>query len=198
MNIITQDLRFRQSVVKYYFRNDATATAAQYKVSRETVYRWVNKYVPSKCLTKELKERGERYYQYTAIDEYTRMRVIWFAKEHSTYESSQFVDVIIKKFPFKIKEVQTDNGFEFTTRLQHKNNPNRPKTLFEKKLSERGIHHKMIKPYTPRHNGKVERSHRKDQERFYYNKVFYSFEDLINRSKYWIKVYNNFPMRPLG
>ena len=62
------------------------------------------KYVPSKCLTKELKERGERYYQYTAIDEYTRMRVIWFAKEHSTYESSQFVDVIIKKFPFKIND----------------------------------------------------------------------------------------------
>ena len=56
----------------------------------------------------------------------------------------------------------------------------------------------MIKPYTPRHNGKVERSHRKYQERFYYNKVFYSFEDLINRSKYWIKVYNNFSMRPLG
>lgn len=44
MNIITQDLRFRQSVVKYYFRNGATATAAQYKVSRKTVYRWVNKY----------------------------------------------------------------------------------------------------------------------------------------------------------
>ena len=41
MNIITQDLRFRQSVVKYYFRNGATATAAQYKVSRKTVYRWV-------------------------------------------------------------------------------------------------------------------------------------------------------------
>ena len=56
----------------------------------------------------------------------------------------------------------------------------------------------MIKPYTPRHNGKVERSHRKDQERFYYNKVFCSFEDLVNRAKYWIREYNNFPMRPLG
>ena len=41
------------------------------------------KYVPMKCLTKELKEQGERYFQYTAIDEYTRMRVLWFAKEHS-------------------------------------------------------------------------------------------------------------------
>ena len=43
----------------------------------------------------------------------------------------------------------------------------------------------------------VERSHKKDKERFYYNKVFFSFEDLINRAKYYIKKYNNFPMRPL-
>ena len=44
---------------------------------------------------------------------------------------------------------------------------------------------------------KVERSHRKDQERFYYNKVFYSLEDLRNRGKDWMKEYHNFPMKPL-
>ena len=298
MNIITQDLKFRQSVVKYYYRNGATATAAQYKIGRKTVYRWAKKYngtieslanesrrphtnprahtdkeiklikdykyknkdtglvvlwvklrkagytrsitslyrimikigiykkapskkkvyepkeyqqmaypgervqvdvkyVPSKCLTKELKEQGERYYQYTAIDEYTRMRVLWFAKEHSTYESKNFVDIIVKKFPFKIKEIQTDNGFEFTNRLSYYTSIRDRKTMFEEHLEELGIRHKLIKPYTPRHNGKVERSHRKDQERFYYNKVFFSFEDLVNRAKYWIKEYNNFPMRPL-
>ena len=47
----------------------------------------------------------------------------------------------------------------------------------ENKLEELGIRHKLIKPRTPRHNGKVERSHRKDQERFYYDRVFISFED---------------------
>ena len=156
------------------------------------------KYVPMNCLTKELKEQGERYYQYTAIDEYTRLRVIWFAKEHSTYESSEFVNIIVKKFPFKVEEIQTDNGFEFTNRLSYKTSIRERKTKFEKRLEELGIKHKLIKPYTPRHNGKVERSHRKDQERFYYNKVFCSFEDLVNRAKYWIKEYNNFPMRPLG
>ena len=155
------------------------------------------KYVPMKCLTKELKEQGERYFQYTAIDEYTRMRVIWFAKEHSTYESSQFIDEIIKKFPFKIEEIQTDNGFEFTNRLSYNTSIRDRKTLFESKLEKLGIRHKLIKPYTPRNNEKVERSHRKDQERFYYKKVFYSFEDLVNRAKYWIKEYNNFSMRPL-
>ena len=65
-------------------------------------------------------------------------------------------------------------------------------------LEELGIKYRTIKPHTPKENGKVERSHRKDQERFYYDKIFYSLEDLRNRAKYWIQEYNNFPMRPLG
>lgn len=153
------------------------------------------KYVPRKSMTKELIEKEERYYQYTAIDEYTRLRYIWFSKEHSTYESTKFAEQVIKKFPFKINCIQTDNGFEFTNRLNRYKNS---ETMFEKKLKELQIEHKLIKPYTPRHNGKVERSHRKDQERFYNNKVFHSFEDLINRAKYWIREYNNFPMKPLN
>ena len=156
------------------------------------------KYVPKKCMSKELQERGEKYYQYTGIDEYTRIRYLWFSNEHSTYESAKFIDKLVKAMPFEIKEIQTDNGFEFTNRLSWNIGTREKKTLFEKKLEEKGIKHKLIKPHTPRHNGKVERSHRKDQERFYYEKIFYSLEDLKNRAKYWIKEYNNFPMRPLG
>ena len=52
------------------------------------------KYVPSNCLTEELKEKEEKYYQYTAIDEYTRQRVLWASKEHSTYASTQFLEII--------------------------------------------------------------------------------------------------------
>jgi len=153
------------------------------------------KYVPLKCLTKEIKEKDGRYYQYTAIDEYTRQRVLWASKEHSTYASAEFLKVVQKKLKYKIECVQTDNGFEFTNRLNsHETNK---KTMFEKALEEGGIEHKLIKPKTPRHNGKVERSHRKDQERFYYNKVFSSFEDFKNRLKYWEREYNNFPMKPL-
>lgn len=42
--------------------------------------------------------------------------------------------------------------------------------MFENKLEDLGIKHKLIKLYTPRHNGEVERSHRKDKEKFYYKK----------------------------
>ena len=152
------------------------------------------KYVPAKSLTKEVKEKEGRYYQYTAIDEYTRQRVLWASKEHSTYASAEFLKIIKKKFKYKIECIQTDNGSEFTNRLTTYRDK---KTLFEKALEEAGIRHKLIKPKTPRHNGKVERSHRKDQERFYYNKIFCSFEDFKNRLKYWEKEYNNFPMKPL-
>ncbi len=56
----------------------------------------------------------------------------------------------------------------------------------------------MIQPYTPKENGRVERSHRKDQEKFYYKKVLYNLEDLRNLGAKWRKEYNNFPMRSLG
>lgn len=155
------------------------------------------KYVPEECLTKELKEEGTRLYQYTAIDEYTRLRYIWYTNAHDTYESTIFLERAIKYFPFKIKTIQTDNGFEFTNRLSWNAFTKDKKTMFEKKLKELGKEYKNIEPYTPKQNGKVERSHRKDQERFYYGRKFYSLEDLRNQGKHWLKEYNNFPMKPL-
>ena len=156
------------------------------------------KYVPKNSLSKELQELGIRFYQYTAIDEYTRIRYLWFTTAHDTYASTEFIERLVKVFPFKIEIIQTDNGFEFTNRLSWNAFVKDKKTLFEEKLKELGIEHKLIKPHTPKQNGKVERSHRKDQERFYYNKVFCSFEDFKNRLKYWEKEYNNFPMKPLN
>ncbi len=61
------------------------------------------KYVPKKCMNPELQEKRERFYQYTAIDEYTRIRYTWFTNEHSTYMSSEFVKRLVRYYPFKIK-----------------------------------------------------------------------------------------------
>lgn len=156
------------------------------------------KYVPMECLTKELKDRNERYYQYTAIDEFTRLRYTWFTNAHDTYASSEFARRLIKYYPFKVETIQTDNGFEFTNRLSWQAFLKNKQTMFEKVLEELGVKYKVIKPHTPKQNGRVERSHRKDQERFYYQKIFYNLEDLSSRGKAWRKEYNNFPMKPLG
>ena len=153
------------------------------------------KFVPSACL-KNSQVIGKQFFQYTAIDEFFRWRFVEAFEEHSTYSSAQFVDHLVKAFSGKIECIQTDNGTEFTNRFTtHRDKP----TLFEKRLEEHGIRHKLIRPYTPRHNGKVERSHRKDNERFYATHLFYSFEDFARQLKaYNRKDYNDFPMRPLG
>lgn len=68
-------------------------------------------------MSQELKDLVEKFYQYMAIDEFTRIRYTWFTNEHSTYSSSEFVKLLVRYFPFKIKTIQTDNGMEFTNRL---------------------------------------------------------------------------------
>ena len=152
------------------------------------------KFVPAACLVGDAK--GQKFYQYTAIDEYSRFRYLEAFEEHSTYSSAQFLEHLIKAFSFSIECVQTDNGAEFTKRLLPAER--RTPTLFVARLKQCGIEHKLIRPYTPRHNGKVERSHRKDNEYFYATHRFYSFEDFKKQLAVHSRKYNNFPMRPLN
>ncbi|WP_242972291.1 DDE-type integrase/transposase/recombinase [Lachnoclostridium edouardi] len=154
------------------------------------------KFVPSICLVNQA--QGQSFFQYTAIDEYSRWRFVEAFEEHNTYSSAVFLDHLMKVFPMPIQCVQTDNGSEFTKRFTGTKREENL-TLFEERLRQYGIKHKKIRPFTPRHNGKVERSHRKDNERFYATHTLYSFEDFAAQLKvYNRRGYNNFPMRPLG
>ena len=103
---------------------------------------------------------------------------------------------MVEKFPYTIECIQTDNGSEFTNAMN--NSKKALPALFEKTLAEPGIKHKRIRVYTPRHNGKVERSHRKDNEEFYACHKFFNFSDFANQLAVRQRQYNNFPMRPLN
>lgn len=153
------------------------------------------KYVPKSCLIGAAANEGG-YYQYTFLDEYSRFRYLEAFQEHSTYSSAQFIRNCVRKFPYAIECVQTDNGPEFTNRLN--SSATKKLTLFETTLVELGIRHKLIRPYTPRHNGKVERSHRKDNEEFYASHKFFSFQDFQKQLAVRQRQYNTFPMRPLS
>lgn len=128
------------------------------------------KYVPSYCVT-----NGQKYYQYTAVDECTRWTYREMYDEHSTYSSAQFLVNLVKKCPFPIREIQTDNGTEFTNALVQKNSDH--KSLFENLLDKYDISYHRIRIATPRHNGKVERQHRIDEARFYKKMRMYCLED---------------------
>lgn len=149
------------------------------------------KFVPSYCVS-----NGQKYYQYTAVDECTRWAYREMYDEHSTYSSTQFLVNLVMKCPFPIREIQTDNGSEFTNALLQKKGDH--KSLFEAKLEEYGMIHHRIRIATPRHNGKVERQHRIDEARFYKKVRMYSLEDGRKQlEKYNIRS-NNIPKSCLG
>lgn len=153
------------------------------------------KVVPRRCIA----DPELRLFQYTAIDEFTRLRFLAAYPEQSTYSSADFLNKLVRWYARKgiqVECIQTDNGFEFTNRFS--NSKRDILTLFEKTAHKLGIRHKLIRPYTPRHNGKVERSHREDQKRFYSCHSFYSLKDFESQLTVHNRRSNNFPMRPLG
>ena len=149
------------------------------------------KYVPSYCVVD-----GKKYYQYTAVDECTRWTFREMYDEHSTYSSKQFLEKLIEKAPFPIREVQTDNGTEFTNRLIV--TKSKHLTLFENLLIEMGIIYHRIQIATPRHNGKVERQHRIDEARFYKHMKMYSLEDGRKQLAVYQKKSNSYIKTCLG
>jgi len=149
------------------------------------------KYVPSECVMD-----GQKYYQFTAKDECTRWTYRELYAEHSTYSAYDFLVKLVQKAPFPIREIQTDNGTEFTNALlvvkaQHK-------TMFEEALEEMGILYHRIRIATPRHNGKVERQHRTDMLRFYQRLRMFSLEDGRRQLAVYQRKSNDYIMTCLG
>jgi transposase InsO family protein len=146
------------------------------------------KVVPLKCLANP----EERLYQYTAIDEYTRLSYLGAYPEQSAYSSADFLEKMVTWF----KRRGVRDGIEFTNHFS--TNKKDRLTRIELAAARLGIRHKLICPYTPHHNGKVERSHREDQKRFYNTHRFFSFADFGVQFAAHQNRSNDLPMRPLG
>ena len=151
------------------------------------------KFVPKECKADTL-PFDKKYYQYTCIDEASRERFIYHYEEHTPANTVDFAYRCFLFYGYKPEEIQTDNGTEFTW------NQDKMKTIhpLQQLCINENIYHHKIRPRTPRHNGKVERSHRNDNERFYNYLKFYSLEDLRYQAKLYLKRSNNIPMATLG
>jgi transposase InsO family protein len=131
----------------------------------------------------------KKHYQFTAIDDCTRVRVLRIYDRVDQKRAIQFVDYLLEKLPFQVEVIQTDHGAEFGSQFHYH-------------VLDRGIGHVYIKPRTPRLNGKVERSHRIDAEEFYrmLKGVVIDDTELFNeRLQEWEDFYNyNRPHGGLG
>lgn len=118
-----------------------------------------------------------RRFQYTAIDDATRIRALKIYPRHTQTNAIDFIDYVIEKFPFRIHTVRTDRGHEF-------------QALFHWHVEDKGIRHVYIKPRSPQLNGKVERSHRSDGEEFYQLLTYTDDVDLNRKLAQWERFYN--------
>ena len=148
------------------------------------------KYVPNECIG--FKSDYDRYYQITAIDLYSRKRILKLVNEHSTYETAKMMKTLEEDFGFKIKTVQTDNGRDFC------NDPGQTESAFERVLRYLGIEYIRTRPYSPWQNGVVERSHKIDNELFYSKRRFGSETEMYKSFKRYSVRTNNIARRVLG
>jgi len=146
------------------------------------------KYVPGTIV-------GMKYFQYTAIDTASRWRYLQVYDDQSNYHSIMFLKEVMERFEHTIHAIKTDNGSIFTNYYTSmtKRSDMTVKTIHALDLfcKENNIIHYLIDPGKPAQNGTVERSHREDQEKFYEQHTFKSFQDLQKKLKQWNMYYND-------
>lgn len=146
------------------------------------------KYVPKRL-------HNKRYYQFTAIDCATRWRYLKVYDNMGSSEAMDFLREVIKVTSFRIRAIKTDNGSCFTNRYVgylKSSDPINPKLhSLDRLCQELNIIHYLIDPGKPAQNGKVERSHRTDQEMFYNRHGFKTILGLRRALKQWNINYNN-------
>jgi len=137
--------------------------------------------------------------QYSAIDDNTRIKFTKLYKERTNHNSLDFLDYIVVKFPFKIAQITTDNDSVFTNTYTGEFKTSHLKEArthpFTVRCAELGIYHKLNPPGNPQKNGKVERSHRTDEEEFWRllsnSSSSFDFVNIVKSRKSYDELYNN-------
>ena len=138
---------------------------------------------------------GKQYYQFTAIDCASRWRYLEIYDDFGNGSAIAFLNRLIEMAQFRIRAIKTDNGPSFTNRYtgyQKSADPLSPRLHpFDLECQKLNIIHYLIDPGKPAQNGKVERSHRTDQEMFYDRRKFKTVLGLKRAIKQWNDNYNN-------
>lgn len=152
----------------------------QYLKHKRTFRKHIIRYsrpVPGDRVQMDVCKIAPGIYQYTAIDDCSRYKVLRLYSRWTANNTMDFFDAVIEEMPFAIQRIQTDRGREFFA------------MQFQERLLEWGIKFRPIKPGSPYLNGKVERSQRTDLDEFY-STVNLKDSDLHNLLAEWQHYYN--------
>jgi transposase InsO family protein len=197
--------RHYQSMYKYIAKNQLRESRVIKKFYKPKPYhtpemlgvKWQMdvKWVPQECIAGS--NKLARYMQYTVIDEATRQRFLYHYDSACGLNTVNFLKRAFVFFGYTPLVMQTDNGPEFTYHRTGKRATKKIHAVTEH-LNKFGIRHKFIRPYTPRENGKVERSHRNDQQNFYSHVRVNSLDEMRVEAAKWLERSNNIPSSALN
>lgn len=112
--------------------------------------------LPGERVQMDTMKVAPKLYQFTAVDDCTRMRVLGLYTARTAENAVDFlVERVIEELPFPIQRIQTDRGSEFFG------------DKFQQALREHAIKFRPIRPGSPHLNGKVERSQQTDRIEFW-------------------------------
>lgn len=148
------------------------------KLKRKKKFRRYSRPIPGERIQMDTCKIAPGIYQYTAVDDCSRWRVLEIYKRRTAANTLQFLDLVLEQFPFPIQRIQTDRGLEFFAEK------------VQLKMMKLGIKFRPNKPASPHLNGKVERSQKTDLEEFYAITNLTDFETLREELAQWQFFYN--------
>ena len=174
-------VRLTRTTIQRLFRDLGMPRLSRRKPRRPKQLRLFEKENPGDSVqvdVKFVKTCAGRSYQYTAIDDCTRYRVLRLYRRCNETTSVSFLQELTASFPFPVSKIQTDNGSEFGF-------------SFGLSVAEAGLRHRHTRPRCPQQNGKVERSHRIDNEEFWSRHEFATHDEAQIALQGWEHTYNH-------
>jgi len=192
------DIRISDSTVSRILRRHGLNRLPRGTRTRKVHTKRYQKQVPGHHIQMDVKfltfkgKQGEkvRRFQYTAIDDATRVRALKVYEKHTQANAIDFVNHIIEKFPFRIREIRTELPMVAPLVRETIGDGHEFQAKFHWHVEDLGIRHAYIRRATPQLNGKVERSHGSDQQEFYQLLSYKDDVDLEARLGEWERFYN--------
>jgi len=137
----------------------------------------------------ELRYEGGKAYLFVAVDRTSKLVFARIYRKATKLVAAGFLKALLMAVPYRIHTVLTDNGVQF---VQHDRRAEGGSVahVFGRVCAERGVEHRLTKPYHPWTNGQAERMVRTVKEATVRAFHYASIDDLRRHVRDWLLAYN--------
>lgn len=135
----------------------------------------------------EVRTEEGKLYLFVAIDRTSKFVYAELFEKQGKMQAAEFLQNLLKKIPYKIHKILTDNGAQFTNLAK---NRNALPHIFDRVCVENGIEHRLTLPAHPWTNGQVERMNKTIKDATVHRYYYESQAQLREHLKTFVDAYN--------